>query len=69
MTILSATVVKDPLEEQEEPSESTTESEKQYLAAISKMTEAEADRFCEDLQHILKQTHTKCPFQHRGRAQ
>ena len=32
----------------------------QYLEAISKMTEeAAADWFYEDLQHILKQTHTK----------
>ena len=35
-TIISTTVGKNPLEEMEQPSQSTTESEMQYLAAISK---------------------------------
>ena len=39
MTIISTTVGKNPLEEIEQPSESTNESEMQYLGAISKMTE------------------------------
>ena len=39
MTIISTTVDKNPLEEMEEPSQSTKESEMQYLDAISKMTE------------------------------
>ena len=40
MTILSTTVGKNPLEETEQPSESTKESEMQYLGASSKMTES-----------------------------
>ena len=36
MTIISTTVGKNPLEEMEQPSQSTRESEMQYLAAISK---------------------------------
>ena len=39
MTILSTTMGKNPLEEMEQPSQSTKESEMQYLDAISKMTE------------------------------
>ena len=39
MTITSTTVGKNPLEEMEQPSESTKESEMQYLNVISKMTE------------------------------
>ena len=39
MTIVSTTVVKNPLEEMEYPSLSTKESRRQYLSAISEMTE------------------------------
>ena len=39
MTIISTTVGKNPLEEMEQLSQSTKESEMQYLDAISKMTE------------------------------
>ena len=39
MIIISTTVVKDPLEEIEWSSESTKESEMQYLGAISKVTD------------------------------
>ena len=39
MTITSTTVGKNPLEEMEQPSKSTKESEIKYLGAISKMTE------------------------------
>ena len=39
MTTISTTVGKNPLEEMEEPSWSTKESEMQYLDAISKTTE------------------------------
>ena len=39
ITIISTTVGKNPLEEMEWPSESTKQSEMQYLDAISKMTE------------------------------
>ena len=39
MTIISATVGKNPLEEMEQPSQSTNESKMQYLNAITKMTE------------------------------
>ena len=39
MTITSTTVGKNPLEEMQLPSESTEESEMQYLDAISKTTE------------------------------
>ena len=39
MTIVSTTVGKNPSQEVEQPSESTTESEMQYLGAISKTTE------------------------------
>ena len=39
MTIMSTTVGKDPLEEMEQTSQSTKESEMQYLDAISKITE------------------------------
>ena len=39
MTIVSTTVGKNPLEEMEQPSQSTKECEMQYLDAISKMTE------------------------------
>ena len=39
MTIISTTVGKNPLEEMEQPSWSTKESEMQYLDAISKTTE------------------------------
>ena len=38
-TILSPTVGKNPLEEMEQPSQSTKESEMQYLGAVSKTTE------------------------------
>ena len=38
-TIVSMTVGKNPLEETEQPSESTKESEMQYLSEISKMAE------------------------------
>ena len=38
MTIISTTADKNPLEEMETPSQSTKESETQYLGAISKMT-------------------------------
>ena len=38
MTIISTTVGKNPLEEMEQPSWSTKESEMQYLGAISKTT-------------------------------
>ena len=37
MTIISTTVGKNPLEEMEQPSQSTKQSEMQYLGAISKM--------------------------------
>ena len=40
MTIILTTVVKNPLEEMKWPSESTKESEMQYLGASSKMTES-----------------------------
>ena len=39
MTVISTTVGKNLLEEMEEPSQSTKESEMQYMDAISKMTE------------------------------
>ena len=39
MTIISTTVGRNPLEEMEQPSWSTKESEMQYLDAISKTTE------------------------------
>ena len=39
MTIISTTVGKNPLEEMEQPSQSTKESEMQYFKAISKTTE------------------------------
>ena len=39
VTIISTTVGRNPLEEMEEPSWSTKESEMQYLDAISKTTE------------------------------
>ena len=39
MTILFTTVSKNPLEEMEYPSQSTKESEMQYLCAVSKMKE------------------------------
>ena len=39
MTIISTTEGENPLEEMEQPSQSTKESEMQYLGAISKMTE------------------------------
>ena len=39
MTIISATTGKNPLEEMEQPSQSTEESEMQYLDTISEMTE------------------------------
>ena len=39
MTIISTTVGRNPLEEMEQPSWSTKESEMQYLDTISKMTE------------------------------
>ena len=39
MTIISTTSGKNPVEEMEQPSQSTKESEMQYLDAISKMTE------------------------------
>ena len=39
VTIVSTTVGKNPSQEVEQPSESTTESEMQYLGAISKITE------------------------------
>ena len=39
MTILSTTMGKNPLEEMEQPRESTKKSEMQYLSAVSKMTE------------------------------
>ena len=39
MTIVSIIVGKNPLEEMEQPSKSTKESEMQYLGTISKMTE------------------------------
>ena len=38
VTIISTTVGKNPVEEMEKPSESTKESEMQYLGVISKMT-------------------------------
>ena len=38
MTIVSTTVGKNHLEEMEQPSQSTKESEKQYMGVISKMT-------------------------------
>ena len=38
MTIISTTVGKNPLEEMEQPSQSTKESKMQYLDAVSKMT-------------------------------
>ena len=38
-TFISTTVGKNLLEEMEQPSQSTKESEMQYLVAISKMTE------------------------------
>ena len=37
MTIISTTVGKNPLEEMEQPSQTTKESEMHYLGAISKM--------------------------------
>ena len=39
MTIISTTEGKNPLEEMEQPSQSTKESKMQYMDAISKMTE------------------------------
>ena len=39
VTIISTTVGSNPLEEMEQPSQSTKESEMQYLDAISKTTE------------------------------
>ena len=39
MTIISTTVGKNPFEEMEQPSQSTKESEMQYLDGIPKMTE------------------------------
>ena len=39
MTIISTTVGKNPLEEMKYPSESTKDSEMQYLDTISKMIE------------------------------
>ena len=39
MTIISTTMGRNPLEEMEQPSWSTKESEMQYLDAISKMRE------------------------------
>ena len=39
MTILSTTVGENPLEEMEQPSQSTKESKTQYLGVIPKMTE------------------------------
>ena len=39
MTIVSTAVGKNPLEEMEQPSKSTKESEMQYLDATLKMTE------------------------------
>ena len=39
MTNISTVVGKNPLEEMEEPSQSTNKSKMQYLGAISKMTE------------------------------
>ena len=39
ITIISTTMGKNSLEEMEYPSQSTRESEMQYLGAISKMTE------------------------------
>ena len=39
MTIIATTVGRNPLEEMEQPSQSTKESEMQYLNATSKMTE------------------------------
>ena len=39
MTIISTTAGRNPSEEMEQPSQSTKESEMQYLDAISKMTE------------------------------
>ena len=39
MTVISMTVGKNPLEEMEQPSQSTNESEMQYLGTISKMTD------------------------------
>ena len=39
MTIVSTTVGKNPLEEMEQPSQSTKESKMQYLGETSKMTE------------------------------
>ena len=39
MTIISTTAGKNPLEEMEQPSQSTEESEMQFLGAISKRTE------------------------------
>ena len=37
--VMSTTMGKNPLEEMEEPSQSTKESEMQYLGAVSKTTE------------------------------
>ena len=37
--LISTTVGKNPLEEMEQPRESTKKSEMQYLSAVSKMTE------------------------------
>ena len=39
MAIISTTVGRNPIEEMEQPSQSTEQSEMQYLDAISKMTE------------------------------
>ena len=39
MTVIPTMAGKDPLEEMEQPSWSTKESEMQYLGAVSKMTE------------------------------
>ena len=38
MTLVSTTLGKNPLEEKEQPSQSTKESEMQYLGEVSKMT-------------------------------
>ena len=53
MIIISTTVGKDPLEEMEQPSQATKESEMQYLGAISKMTEC--SQFISKAKHSISQ--------------
>ena len=53
MTIISTTVGKNPLEEMEQTSESTKESEMQYMGAVSKTTEQSL--FISEANHLISQ--------------